>query len=80
MKIFIFLSIAIVIVILYILFISFLAFSKGYSIQDMDWNNDGTTDVFEMLKSKDIGLRRVNDKCIEYFYLKDGIEAKVVCQ
>ena len=69
-----------VISVLYFSFIVFLAFSKGYKFEHMDWNNDGTTTFFEMLDSKDIGFRSVDEKCREYYFLKDGLEVKKICE
>ncbi|MBH0003705.1 MULTISPECIES: hypothetical protein [Pseudoalteromonas] len=68
------------IVVLYFGFIVFLAFSKGYDIEHMDWNNDGTTTFFEMLDSEGIGFRNIDEKCGEYYSLKDGLEVKKVCK
>ncbi|ATC87488.1 hypothetical protein PARC_a3067 [Pseudoalteromonas arctica A 37-1-2] len=46
----------------------------------MDWNNDGTTTFFEMLDSEGIGFRNIDEKCGEYYSLKDGLEVKKVCK
>lgn len=44
------------IVVLYFGFIVFLAFSKGYDIEHMDWNNDGTTTFLKCLILKVLDL------------------------
>lgn len=68
-----------VIVVLYFGSITFFALSKGYEVEHMDWNNDGTTTFFEILDSEGIGFRRIDDKCGEYYFLKDGLEVKKIC-
>ena len=67
---------------LYIFFRLYSTFSKNYSWNEMDWNQNGETSLFELIESSDIGKRtvKINDKnCIEYYAFKDGIGIKTVC-
>ena len=73
------LVIVLAIAVIYFASIAFLAFSKGYSIAHMDWNNDGDTTVLEMIRAKDIGVKVLDEKCLEFYQLKDGLPVKSVC-
>lgn len=67
---------------LYIFCRLYSTFSKNYSWNEMDWNQNGETSLFELIESSDIGKRtvKINDKnCIEYYAFKDGIGIKTVC-
>ncbi|ALN65687.1 hypothetical protein GLA29479_4860 [Lysobacter antibioticus] len=55
---------------------------KGYSWVDMDWNQDGSTSLFEFVSTGDVGVRQVkrgSRDCREYFSYKDGLPIKTVC-
>lgn len=55
---------------------------QGYSWQEMDWNNDGKTTVFEFFKASDIGQRNVmvdGGVCVEYFSYKDALTIRIDC-
>jgi hypothetical protein len=48
----------------------------------MDWNQDGTTSIAEVIYGSDIGKREVirNQKtCVEYYAYKDGLPIKTAC-
>ena len=67
---------------IYVISRAFSSFSHGYSWQEMDWNQDGTTSITEALDGSDIGKREViryQKKCIEYYAYKDGLPVKMVC-
>jgi hypothetical protein len=67
----------------FIVFFFIQALNTGYTIKEMDWNNNGKTSISEIYESLDVGKRDVelNDtmKCIEYFDLKDGMPMKTIC-
>ncbi|WP_404465209.1 hypothetical protein LG331_02975 [Vreelandella aquamarina] len=52
---------------------------KGYSWNDMDWNENGTVGLHEIMRAKDIGLRKSERGCKEYFSYKDGQPIRTVC-
>ena len=59
------------------------AAAQGYSWKDMDWNQDGTTSMWEFFMSSDVGRKTVQKdgmKCTEFFAFKDGMPVKVVCK
>jgi hypothetical protein len=50
-------------------------FLTGYTLNEMDWNQDRTTSLGEIFKSKEVGKRAIESngkKMIEYYSLKDG--------
>ena len=58
------------------------SFSKGYSWEEMDWDQNGSTDLWEFISSGDIGKREIEKNgniCQEYFAFKDGMPVKIVC-
>jgi hypothetical protein len=62
--------------------LSTLIAKRGYSIETMDWNQDGRTSISELIDSMDIETRKVmyNGRwCLEYFRLKDGLPVKTTC-
>lgn len=66
----------------YFSFRIFISFNKGYSAAEMDWNQDGKTTISEIISGSDVGKRAIilNDvNCFEYYFLKDGLTAKIVC-
>lgn len=59
------------------------SFRQGYSWEEMDWDQDGSTSISEFFAASDIGKREVvqnGKKCIEYYAYKDGLAVKTVCQ
>ncbi|GLS03352.1 hypothetical protein GCM10007860_04950 [Chitiniphilus shinanonensis] len=60
----------------------FALMNGGYALREMDWNEDGTTDLAEVLASLDIGKREIvyrGKHCLEYYSLKDGLTLKTRC-
>jgi hypothetical protein len=58
------------------------ALGQGYGWSDMDWNQDGSTSIGEVLDSKDVGTSEVvkeGKQCVEYWSYKDGLPIKTVC-
>ncbi len=76
---------AVGIVALVIAYFSFRAagsLNQGYSWQEMDWHQNGSTSLGDFFAASDIGKREVSQrgkKCIEYYYYKDGLPVKTVC-
>ena len=67
---------------LYLLFRIAASAMQGYSWQEMDWQQSGTTSVADFFKASDIGKRDVEKagkKCVEYYAYKDGSPVKTVC-
>lgn len=55
---------------------------QGYSWEEMDWAQKGSTSIGDFFAASDIGRREillVERRCIEYFAYKDGLPVKVVC-
>lgn len=55
---------------------------QGYSWEEMDWAQKGSTSISDFFAASDIGKREIlqgEKKCIEYFSYKDGLSVKVVC-
>ncbi|MBC5765120.1 hypothetical protein [Ramlibacter albus] len=55
---------------------------QGYSWQEMDWQQRGTTSIADFFKASDIGKRDVakaGKDCVEYYAYKDGLPVKTVC-
>lgn len=58
------------------------SFGQGYSWEEMDWNQKGSTSISDFFAASDIGKREIQQgekKCIEYFSYKDGLSVKVLC-
>lgn len=56
---------------------------QGYSWQEMDWKQNGSTSIGDFFAASDIGKREVvqdGQKCFEYYAYKDGLPVKTVCQ
>lgn len=54
----------------------------GYSLKEMDWNQDGMTTPGEIWDSVDIGVRYVCKEgraCVDYFAYKDGQTVRMDC-
>lgn len=60
----------------------FFSWSQGYSWEEMDWQQRGSTSIEDFFAASDIGKRDVQvgvKKCIEYYSYKDGLRIKTVC-
>ena len=58
------------------------SWQKSYSWKEMDWNQDGTTTLSEVLEASDVGRRAVNrggKHCVEYYSFKDGLTVRMEC-
>jgi hypothetical protein len=58
------------------------SWKKDYSWKEMDWNQDGTTTLSEVLEASDVGRRAVSKggkHCIEYYSFKDGLTVRMEC-
>jgi hypothetical protein len=58
------------------------SWKQGYSWQEMDWRQRGSTSIADFFAASDVGKRDVvvNGKpCFEYYAYKDGIPIKMVC-
>jgi hypothetical protein len=67
---------------IYVLSRAFSSYRHGYSWREMDWNQDGTTSIAEVIYGSDIGRREVirdQKSCVEYYPYKDGLPVKTVC-
>jgi hypothetical protein len=56
--------------------------SKGYTWQEMDWNQKGSTSIADFFAAADIGKREVlkdGKVCVEYFTYKSGRTVKLEC-
>ncbi|WP_374374744.1 hypothetical protein [Dongia sp.] len=55
---------------------------SGYTLHEMDWNDDGETTFGEMLHAVDVGMSPVTGKpgCRYFFEYKDGRPIKTVCE
>jgi hypothetical protein len=55
---------------------------QGYSWQEMDWRQRGSTSIEDFFAASEIGKREIHQegkRCVEYFSYKDGLPVKVVC-
>jgi len=78
----IFITLVCVMVVAYLAFFAVLSLRQGYSWQEMDWHQRGTTSISDFFGASDIGKREVvqdGRKCTEYFAYKDGLPVKTVC-
>jgi hypothetical protein len=67
---------------LYLVFRIAASAMQGYSWQEMDWQQRGTTSIVDFFKASEIGKRdveRAGKKCVEYYAYKDGLPLKTVC-
>lgn len=58
------------------------SWQKDYSWKEMDWNQDGTTTLSEVLEASDVGRRGVikaGKRCVEYYSFKDGLTVRMEC-
>jgi hypothetical protein len=81
-KIIIFIIPVLLLVICYLSIRIFISFKKGYSVEEMDWDQNGKTSFSEILSASDIGKRTIikdGSGCVEYYSFKDGLMVKIVC-
>lgn len=81
-KISIFIFMLAILPLIYSTFLAYSSWNKGYSWQEMDWDNNGHTSIGEFLLSGDTGTRplKVNGKnCREVYDYKDGLSLKTLC-
>ncbi|PPS27833.1 hypothetical protein [Pseudomonas amygdali] len=70
-------------ILIYALFKIYLSWSQGYSWQEMDWRQRGSTSITDFLDASEIGRREVTldgNVCMEYYAYKDGLPIKTSCQ
>lgn len=75
------LTVIMLLVVLYFAFYAIGIFKQGYSWQEMDWNQDGSTSIGEVFAAADIGKRAISHdgkSCTEYYGYKDGLAVKTV--
>ena len=68
--------------IVYLGFRAFASWQRGYTWEEMDWQQRGKTSIGDFLAASDIGKREVvknGEQCIEYFAYGDGLPVKTVC-
>ncbi len=66
----------------YIAVLAYVSWGKGFSWEDMDWNQNGETSLTEFFKTSDVGVREIAKKgeaCKEFYDYKDGLPIKIVC-
>lgn len=59
------------------------AMTNGYTVSEMDWNDDGKTTLNEIYDASDISTRVIKMEeldCTEFFSLKDGLTIKTKCK
>ncbi len=55
---------------------------QGYSWNEMDWSQKGSTSLADFFAASDIGKRETNVNgvaCTEYYAYKDGLPIKMIC-
>ena len=66
----------------YIAVLAYVSWRKGFSWEDMDWNQNGETSLTEFFKTSDVGVREIVKEvkaCKEFYDYKDGLPIKIVC-
>ncbi|RBH52392.1 MULTISPECIES: hypothetical protein [Pseudomonas] len=69
-------------VVIYFLFRGVSSWRQGYTWEEMDWSQSGSTSVADFFSASDIGKREVTvsgKNCIEYYSYKDGLRVKLNC-
>jgi hypothetical protein len=76
------LAVAALLVLAYVSLRGVVSWRQGYSWEEMDWRQRGSTSITDFFAASDIGKRdvAVNGKeCVEYYAYKDGLPVKTVC-
>lgn len=71
-----------ILIAIYVPFRAIGSWQQGYSWDEMDWHQRGSTSISDFFAASDIGKREIiqNDRvCIEYYAYKDGLPVKTVC-
>lgn len=58
------------------------SWEQGYTMEEMDWSEKGSTSIADFFAASDIGKREIQingTTCIEFFAYKDARPIKVVC-
>lgn len=66
----------------YFVFRGISSWRQGYSWEEMDWEQRGSTSIGDFFAASDIGKREIQKdgkKCFEYYAYKDGMPVKTVC-
>ncbi|KUM42007.1 hypothetical protein AR540_06900 [Pseudomonas sp. EpS/L25] len=69
-------------VIAYFSFKGMASWRQGYSWNEMDWSQKGSTSIADFFAASDIGKKDVQINgilCVEYYSYKDGLPVKQVC-
>lgn len=72
----------VLLVLVYFAFRGAASWRQGYSWNEMDWSQKGSTSIADFFAASDIGKREVQlngVSCIEYYAYKDGLPIKQVC-
>ena len=64
---------------LYILLYSFFVYISILEYKDMDFNKNGWIELSETFTAIDIGENHLDNNCIEYYFLKDGMPFLTKC-
>jgi hypothetical protein len=76
------LAAAALLVLAYLLLRIVASWHQGYSWEEMDWRQRGSTSIADFFAASDIGKRDVvanGRACVEYYAYKDGLPVKTVC-
>ncbi len=66
----------------YFVFRGISSWRQGYSWEEMDWGQRGSSSIADFFVASDIGKREImrdGKRCIEYYTYKDGLPVKTVC-
>lgn len=75
-------AVLVLLVVAYFAFRGVASWRQGYSWDEMDWSQKGSTSIADFFAASDIGKREVQlngVSCIEYYAYKDGLPIKQVC-
>jgi hypothetical protein len=66
----------------YFAVLAYVSWGKGFSWENMDWNQNGKTSLTEFFRASDVGVREIQKEgktCKEFYAYKDGLPIKIVC-
>lgn len=66
----------------YFIFRGVSSWRQGYTMEEMDWLQRGSTSIADFFAASDIGKREIQKDgttCIEYYAYKDGLPIKLMC-